>query len=133
VAAKLSAGVPVEKTFRLAPETDPEIRKDAVSAAEAADTVVVSLFHMRTVYQDRGVVPAPDRELVRKLVASGRRVVVMSYGNPYLVEDFPEVSAFLVGYGEGGFYGNQLVYADAFLRFLRGEIEATGKLPIRTR
>jgi beta-N-acetylhexosaminidase len=133
VAVKLSAALSVEKTFRLAPETDPEIRSVALSAAEAADTVVVSLFHMRTVYQDRGVVPERDLELVRKLVASGKRVVVMSYGNPYLVEDFPEVSAFLVGYGEGGFYGNQLVYADAFLRFLRGEIDASGKLPVRTR
>ena len=57
----------------------------------------------------------------------------MSYGNPFLVESLGEAAAFAVGYGEGGFYGNQVVYADAFIRLLAGEIEANGKLPIETR
>jgi hypothetical protein len=55
---------------------------------------------------------------------------VLSFGNPYLVEDLRDVSAFVVGYGEGGFYGNQIVYADAFVRLLEGEIAATGRLPV---
>jgi beta-N-acetylhexosaminidase len=133
VAAKLSAAQSVEKTFRLAPNVDPAVYEAALTAGRDADTVVVSLFHMRTVYKDHGVLPSRDVGLIEALVANGTRVVVMSYGNPYLVENLPGVSAFLVGYGEGGFYGNQLVYADAFVRFLRGEIDATGKLPIRTR
>jgi hypothetical protein len=43
-----------------------------------------------------------------------------------------DAAAFAVGYGEGGFYGNQVVYADAFIRLLKGAIEAKGKLPIET-
>ncbi len=46
------------------------------------------------------------------------------------MKDLRDVSAFVVGYGEGGFYGNQLVYADAFVRLLRGEIPADGKVPV---
>ncbi len=38
---------------------------------------------------------------------------------------------FVVGYGKGGFYGNQLVSADAFIRLLKGEIVPHGKLPVR--
>jgi len=33
---------------------------------------------------------------------------------------------------EGAFYGNPLVYADAFIRLLQGEIDAGAKLPART-
>ena len=98
-----------------------------------ADTVVVALFHQRTVYQDRGVIPSRDLDLVRGFTTAGKRTIALSYGNPYLAEDLPGVSAFVVGYGEGGFYGNPIVYADAFLRLLRGEIEAQGKLPVRLR
>ena len=31
----------------------------------------------------------------------------MSYGNPQLVRKVPDVPAFLVGYGERGWFGNQ--------------------------
>jgi hypothetical protein len=82
------------------------------------------------VYRDRGVLPERDLELVRSFETAGVRTIVLSFGNPYLAEDLPGVSAFVVGYGEGGFYGNQIVYADAFLRLLRGEIAASGKLPV---
>jgi hypothetical protein len=91
---------------------------------------LVALFHQRNVYRDRGVLPARDLELVRSFVSAGLRTIVLSFGNPYLVKDLRGVSAFVVGYGEGGFYGNQLVYADAFLRLLKGEIPASGKTPV---
>ena len=54
----------------------------------------------------------------------------MSYGNPYRVLDLEDATAFLVGYGEGGFYGNQIIYADAFIRLLMGDISPRGKLPV---
>jgi hypothetical protein len=59
-----------------------------------------------------------------------RSTVVMSYGNPYVVEGLKDTAAFVVGYGEGGFYGNQTVFADAFIRLLKGEIVPRGKLPV---
>ena len=91
---------------------------------------LTSAFHQRNVYRDRGVLPARDLELVRGFEAAGVRTIVLSFGNPYLAEDLRDVSAFVVGYGEGGFYGNQIVYADAFLRLLEGEIAASGRLPV---
>ncbi len=57
--------------------------------------------------------------------------IVMSYGNPYLVEGLARPSAFVVGYGEGGFYGNQQAYIDAFVRLLKGEVSPRGRLPVR--
>ncbi len=42
----------------------------------------------------------------------------------------PRPSAFVVGYGEGGFYGNQRAYVDAFIRLMQGEITPRGRLPV---
>jgi hypothetical protein len=38
---------------------------------------------------------------------------------------------FLVGYGEGGWYGNQAVYFDSFIRLLQGKLKPNGKLPVK--
>jgi beta-N-acetylhexosaminidase len=130
VAQKMREGLSLQQTFLLSPGVDPARYDAAREAGRKAETVVVSLFHQRNVYRDRGVLPARDLELVRGFEASGVRTIVLSFGNPYLVEDLRDVSAFVVGYGEGGFYGNQIVYADAFLRLLKGEIAASGKAPV---
>jgi beta-N-acetylhexosaminidase len=129
-AQKMREGLSLQETFLLGPGVDPARYAAAREAGRKAGTVVVSLFHQRTVYRDRGVLPARDLELIRGFAAAGVRTVVLSFGNPYLAEDLPEVSAFVVGYGEGGFYGNQIVYADAFVRLLKGEIAPSGKLPV---
>jgi len=129
-AQKMGEGLSLQESFLLGPGVDPARYDAAGEAARKADTVVVSLFHQRNVYRDRGVLPARDLELVRGFEAAGVRTIVLSFGNPYLAEDLRDVSAFVVGYGEGGFYGNQIVYADAFLRLLEGEIAASGRLPV---
>ncbi len=129
-AQKMREGLSLQETFLLGPGVDPARYAAAREAGRNAGTVVVSLFHQKTVYRDRGVIPARDLELIRGFAAAGVRTIVLSFGNPYLAEDLPSVSAFVVGYGEGGFYGNQIVYADAFVRLLKGEITAPGKVPV---
>jgi beta-N-acetylhexosaminidase len=130
-AARMSELLPVAQSFLLGPAVDPARYRAATAAALGADTVLVSLFHQRTVYQDHGVLPERDQELLRSLARGKVRTIGLSFGNPYLAVETKDLSAFVVGYGEGGFYGNQLVYADAFARLLKGEIEATGKLPVK--
>ncbi len=130
VAAKLEEALPVEEAFLLKPQIDPAIYQKALAAAQKADTVIVSLFNQRTVYLDNGPLKENQLSLVRQVMRAKPRTIVMSYGNPYLVQSFKEAGAFVVGYGEGGFYGNQIIYADAFIRLLQGEIQGEGKLPV---
>jgi hypothetical protein len=96
-----------------------------------ADTIIVSLFHPRTAYKDNGPLKPADREFLNRIIAARpKSTVAMSYGNPYLAEGLKKAAAFALGYGEGGFYGNQIVYADSFIRLLKGEIHPVGKLPV---
>ncbi|NTV81277.1 MAG: hypothetical protein HGA24_07640 [Candidatus Aminicenantes bacterium] len=57
--------------------------------------------------------------------------MAMAYGNPHLIRKSPGVSAFLVGYGERGWFGNQAVYFDSFIKALKGELKPSGRLPVR--
>ena len=78
---------------------------------------------------------APFREadlafLLKVIAAKPNAVVAMSYGNPQLIRKIPTVGAFLVGYGERGWFGNQAVYFESFIKVLKGELKPGGKLPV---
>jgi len=130
VARKLEAALPVDETYLMRQDTDPARQDYAVRAAELADTVVVSIFNQRNVYRDNGPLRPREQSFLADLMRAQPRMIVMSYGNPYVIGSVPEDAAFVVGYGEGGFYGNQAVYADAFIRLAQGEIDGTGVLPV---
>ena len=81
---------------------------------------------------DVGLLNDGFRALVDKLLAQrGEATVVMSYGNPHFAPQMAKTVAFVVGYGEGGWYGNQTIFADAFVRLLSGKIKPQGKLPVK--
>ena len=131
-AAKMKDALGAQQTFVFKPGIDPALYRQAVTAARQAHTVVVSLFNQRTVYVDNGPLSADHQALVDALVqARPDRVIVMSYGNPYLATRITGAGAFVLGYGEGGFFGNQTAYVDAFVRLMKGEIEAKGVLPVK--
>lgn len=123
VSNKLNNAFSVEETFFIGPNTSSELNRSALASAREADTVILSLFNPRTAYVDNGPLSEKDLAFVRELVRTEPRTVVMSYGNPFLVESLKDAAAFAVGYGEGGFYGNQVVYADAFIRLLKERLK----------
>ncbi len=132
VATRLQDAFQTTATFFLRTTSDPAQVAKAVTAGGQADTVIVSLFNQRVTYKDNGPLPDAIRAMIADLVrAKPHATVVMSYGNPYLIAGLEAPGTFVVGYGEGGFYGNQLVFADAFIKLLRGEIAPRGKLPIK--
>lgn len=132
VTSRLGSAFPDLASFHIRRNTAEAYYAQALDAARRADTVIVSLFNQRTTYKDNGPLSPRDLTFLKRVIAAKQGAcVVMSYGNPYLAESLKSAAAFVTGYGEGGFYGNQLVYADSFLRLLKGEIVPKGRLPIK--
>lgn len=132
LAAKLAAAFPGTPSFALRPDMDPAYYETVWKAAGAADVVVLSLFVARNRMGDAAPFRDADLAFLRKVIAAKpKAVVAMSYGNPQLVRKIPDVAAFLVGYGERGWFGNQSVYFDSFIQALKGELEPSGRLPVR--
>jgi hypothetical protein len=102
-----------------------------LKAAASADVVLISLFVQRERHGEAAPLTNEIASLLDGMSSTlPGKVVVMSFGNPYLINKLPKAPAFLVGYGEGGFYGNQAIYFSSFVRLLKGELSPTGKLPV---
>lgn len=131
IAAKLSAAFPGIRSFTLRPGQSPAVREEIYRVAAGADVVILSLFVPRNRLGEAAPLRPEDRALIQRITtARPGRVVAMSYGNPHLIRALPEVSAFLVGYGERSWFGNQEAYFDTFVAALTGELSPTGKLPV---
>lgn len=131
LAARLTAAIPGARSYTLRPDLDPAARDTIWQASADASLVLLSFFTQR----DRNGDPAPirpdDLTLLRRIIAARPgAVVAMSYGNPHVIRRIPEVPAFLTGWGERGWYGNQYAYFDSFLRALTGELAPAGRLPV---
>lgn len=63
-------------------------------------------------------------ELIDSVFDSGKPVILLSHGNPYLLSGYPDASTYLCN------YGNTEITESAFAEALFGEIEITGKLPV---
>ncbi len=132
VAARLEAAFPGTPSHTLRPDASADLYERALADVGKADTVIISLFCQRTLNGDNSPIREADMTFLRRvMLAKPGAVLVMSYGNPYHIGHFKDAAAFAVGWGEGGFYGNQLIYADSFIRLLKGEIAPKGKLPVR--
>ena len=61
---------------------------------------------------------------IKSLHGSNPKAIIISFGNPYLLKEFPAVPNYICAYGDAD------VSINAFLKTLSGEIPFKGKLPI---
>ncbi len=130
--AKLAAAFPGTKNHTLRPDMDAAVYERAWKDIAGADVVVLSFFVPRNRLGDSAPLREADLAFIDRIIkAKPKAVIAMSYGNPYLLRKLEALPAFLVGYGERGWFGNQAVYFDSFVKLLKGEIKPGGKLPVK--
>jgi len=121
---EIKARVPAAKFLRLDPRSTPEEASAAVDAAQNTDAVLVSLFVRTHSGLGKISVPQAGRSAVPQLLALGKPVVVVSFGSPYLLRDFPDLKTYLCAWG-----GQDLTQV-AVVQALFGESAIEGHLPI---
>ncbi len=128
----MKAAFPSMKHYSLKTSQASTYKDEALKAALAADHVVISFLVQRDRHGDPAPVTRETLELIEIIsMAKPGRVITMSFGNPHLIRKLETVPSFIVGYGEGGFYGNQTVYFNSLIRLLKDEIRPTAKLPLK--
>ncbi len=104
--------------------SDADVRA-ALERAGEADLVLASLYGRVRSGQARSVgLPEPGAKALATLIAAKRPVIGISFGNPYLLQSFPELRAYMVTYGD------MPSLQAAAARALTGQIDISGKLPI---
>ena len=97
----------------------------AIEKATGADVVIASLYGRVRSGQVRSVgLPEPGARALSALIAGKRPILGLSFGNPYLLQSFPELRTYMVAYGD------MPSLQQAMARALLGQIDITGKLPI---
>jgi beta-N-acetylhexosaminidase len=101
-----------------------EIQK-AVVQAKAADFVIASLYgRVRSGQANSVGIPESAARALVELIDAQKKIVGISFGNPYLLQSLPGLKTYLVAYGD------MPSLQQAAARALVGEIDVVGKLPI---
>jgi beta-glucosidase-like glycosyl hydrolase/CubicO group peptidase (beta-lactamase class C family) len=119
----LGSGLPI-KPIQL-DESDPIPVYQAVvdSVAEGA-RVIVNAFCATSAFKDRIFLPDHQLKFIKALNAKTDRLIITSFGTPYLLQAFPGVPAYLTA------YHNSPLMQQAVASALMGQKAISGRLPI---
>lgn len=116
-------GIAAPRAVRLSMDPDSTELAAADSAIAGADVVVFALY-VRPVERKGNVLTTPGvAAMVRRAAGAGPAVVV-SFGSPYLLSDFPGVGTYVLA------WGNEDVSQEAAAAALLGTAPVTGRLPV---
>jgi beta-N-acetylhexosaminidase len=119
-----AGGLPKLRTEFVATEDAALNYPRLIAAADSADVTIVSSYVGQSWDAVSASAPQDFTNFVQTLVQRGRKPIVVAFGNPYLLQQLPFVSAYLVAWG--GFPVSQTAAARALL----GTSAISGHLPI---
>ena len=97
----------------------------ARKAVSEADVVVVGLYgRVRSGARNSVGIPENGAEILREALAANKKILGVSFGNPYILGAFPDLKTYLVAYGD------MASLQRAVGRSLLGTQDITGRLPI---
>lgn len=121
----LRARYPRLVTAEVNRDTPPDVFQSLLARARGSNLVVVSLFVAVVSYSGNVAIPESTAGFIQALAREGIPHVVVSFGNPYLLKEFPEAQTYVLGWS-----GTE-VSQRAVGKALFGEIEIRGRTPTR--
>jgi len=119
----LASRVEMVKRVRIGPETPTEVYDSLKASAAESDLVIVSVYVPPRSGTDEVSVPEDMADFIATM-APQRPMMVISFGNPYLLAALPESPGYLIAWGSHE--GSQ----NAAVRALFGEAAISGRLPV---
>jgi beta-glucosidase-like glycosyl hydrolase/CubicO group peptidase (beta-lactamase class C family) len=87
------------QTLWLGPDVSEETAEKVLSRALEFTHVVASSFARVGAFRGTADMPEAQARLLQRLHAAGRPLIVVSYGSPYLLRQFPDVPVYVCTYG----------------------------------
>ncbi len=106
------------------PRSDDAEYDSALEMAAGADVIIFQLNLSTRSGEMTGFVSRRQKEFLTRACALGKPVIVISFGNPYVIMDLPKVDAYVCAYSDAE------VMQQAVAEVLFAESPAEGKLPI---
>lgn len=89
-----------------------------------SNVVIIPIYAKVKIMTGTVGLPQSQLDLINKIAETGKEVIVISFGNPYLIQGFPDVPAYICAYGDGE------SSISATINAIFGEIPFKGKLPV---
>jgi beta-N-acetylhexosaminidase len=87
--------------------------------------VIITAIYAKVRYGTGKISILPSQvELLNRLDKSEKKLIVISFGNPYLMKEFPEISNYICAYGDAD------VSIKAAIKAIYGDIKFKGVLPV---
>jgi beta-N-acetylhexosaminidase len=122
--AELRRAAPALRTEQLTLEDPSPNFARVLAAADSFDVAVVGSYITTGTNVSDPNAPEPIAQFIRDLVRRHPRTIVVAFGNPYLFQQIPEVSTYVVAWG--GFPVSQTAAGRAVI----GAAPISGRLPI---
>jgi beta-N-acetylhexosaminidase len=122
--AEMRAGVPALRTALVNPEDSTPGFDRLLEASDSSDVTIVGSYLSTGTNVTNPNAPEPIAEFMRTLVQRHPRTIIIAFGNPYLLQQVPTASTYVVAWG--GFPVSQTAAARALL----GSAPIGGRLPI---
>jgi len=116
--------LPAATTIRVDSRTSDAEYASLGALADSASLIVVSAYVSPREFAGTVGAQVAFSQFVEKTALSGKPIIVLSFGSPYLLSAFPSVSSYLLAWG-----GSPISQRAAALALL-GEREINGRLPI---
>jgi beta-N-acetylhexosaminidase len=105
--------------------SSPEQIARASEGANKADIVIAALYgRVRSGAKNSVGLPDSGVDILRGLLEKDKKVIGLSFGNPYILQSFPTLKTYVVAYGD------MTPLQRASARSILGMMETNGKLPI---
>jgi len=122
---RLRATYPRLVTADVGPDTGAGLYEGLVRQAGRSALVIVSTYVQAVSYSGTVALPEDAAAFIRRLTRLGVPNVVISFGNPYLISEFPDVGSYVLAWS--GSASSQAAAADALL----GRFDITGRTATR--
>jgi beta-N-acetylhexosaminidase len=112
------------KTIALNRRSSDKDFKKAMEIARSSDLILIPSYVKVRAYQ--GTVKMSDKQtnFIKSVLKMNKPSVIISFGNPYLLSQFPEAKTYITAYGDAA------VSQKAMIRAIAGKSDITGRLPI---
>ncbi|HEY0809044.1 MAG TPA: glycoside hydrolase family 3 C-terminal domain-containing protein, partial [Longimicrobiales bacterium] len=97
---------------------------DLTTRADSADIVIISMYVSPVEYSGPMQTANAFAQFVEQLAVSGKPLIVVSMGSPYVVSSFPSIGTYALA------WGGAPVSQTAVARALLGLAPITGKMPV---
>jgi len=98
--------------------------ESALETAKGADLIICQLNLFTRSGEMTGFISRKQKEFLTRALTLGKPVILISFGNPYVVMDLPKVDAYVCAYSDAE------IMQQAVAEVLFAESPAEGKLPI---